>query len=262
MNMKLLGTTSMTPAERKMGRFMRAPDGHDGGGDGNNTGGGDVKSDSGASGSESGNNNGGGFDPASFWQEPEPDKDKSPPSGNSADESKPGSGTTLGETLQARITGFEVKDIFTPAILEEMSEGNFEGAHKAMGAMIQNSMAVQMQNTTELLAQFGSALVGKMQSMIEGKFTDSDQKKALYDAIPSARNPKVGPMVERLYDRAIGIAKGDTKAAIEMTKEMMKTLASETSKDTGLNVAPLSGDSEQSGSSPTNWAESLMSPSS
>lgn len=242
-------------------RKMKGPEDHGINGGENNGGGAGVNLGEGGNVGIPGNNDGKAFDPATFWNEPEPSGVPAPQSGGSAADSQGGSGPTLGDTLNGRITSFEVRDIFTPAILEEMGDGNFENVHKGFQTAIQSAMTTQMQNTTELLSAFGASLVNKMQTMIQGNMQVSDQKKALYEAIPSAQSPKVGPVVERLYERAIEIAKGDTKAAIEMTKEMLKTVSSETGRDTGLRVAPLSGDSEPGGNIPTNWTESLMSPS-
>ena len=269
----------MTPAERQMGRFMRAPDGHDGGssqqplqggpretnpGGENNSGG-----NNGQSGGQprSQNNSGDEFDPISFWDEggddeegPDNRQSAPTPSPSPTPSSTPTPSANPGQQMLEEIRNLSFDEVFTTEVTTELNEGKFEKANELITKNLRSGVESAFRTTVKLLTQFSEVNQRQMQAMIDERLTGEKQSDALVKAIPSAANPKVGPAIRAIYQPALRRAKGDTTKAISATKAMMQTLSSETADDLGFEVAPRDPHAPRTRTAPaTNWLESLTS---
>jgi len=272
----LLASTSMTPAERAKGHFMRAPDGHPegGGGGGTDSGGGgnnaDGNSGGGGTGGQTPNNSGAPeFDPVKFWQDPEPEPasenrsdSRQPDSGSPNDPNNPKPQSEFATQLTQRIEGLKFEDVFTDDVTAAINQGDYKGANAAlaenMRAAVKESLGVQVQMLRKFGETMESQIMGKVESMVNQRLTGRDQTDALVKAIPSAASKEVGPAVRAIYEKALDHSKGDVETAISMTKNMLSTLGHKTADDLNLSVAP-----KDPNSSPppqeTNWLEELTS---
>lgn len=215
------------------------------------------------------NNNGGqDFQPESFWDDPVVEAPSPPSSGNSAGNDSPATGSPpnqqqngLGNQLQSHLAEFKFGEPMDKEAIESIGAGDYgkfnENFNKALRGAVEESVKMNVQVLGAAMEQMQK----KFQTMLESHSQNKDNYSALYEAIPSSKNPKVAPIIQGIYDRALTMAKGNVPNAINMTKHMMSAMSKETSADTGLNVAPTGADSE-SGFKPStvDWLEELNQP--
>ena len=269
----------MTPAERQMGRFMRAPDGHDNGSSQGDFQGGPRPTNAPDQNNQSGNgtgfgtptpsqnNSGDDFDPVSFWDEGGDDEDgpdnrqSAPtPTPSPTPSPTPTPAPNPGQQMLEEIRALSFDEVFTPEVTAELNEGKFEKANELITKNLRSGVESAFRTTVKLLTQFSEVNQRQMQAMIDERLTGEKQSDALVKAIPSAANPKVGPAIRAIYQQALRRAKGDTTKAISATKAMMQTLSSETADDLGFEVAPRDPHAPRTRGAPTtNWLESLTS---
>lgn len=256
----------MTPAERRMGRLMRAPDGHPGGDSGapaDNGGGGAGNSDSGASGDSGSNNAGDQFDPAAFWNGQAP-TDGSAPSGESAgdDGGESGNqgddGNALAQQLTQQLTTMTFGDpVFNAEIAEQINGGNFDGVQQRLNAMGQSIVRQAMQMQVQILKPFAEQLLQRSRQDLNQTFNQRDNKESLVTLFPAAKNPVMAKTIQPIYDQALKNAKGNREAAVAQTKEMLRFMAGESAGDLGLDVAPRGAGDRGTPPPITNWLDEL-----
>lgn len=219
-----LTTSMMTPAERLMGRFMRAPD-HPGGGDSATTG-----DNTGGNAGESGNEDEGGdnasqeTDLDQFWT----DKPEEKPAGESEDETATQS-QELGQQLGGLIKGFKAPEVFTKEIADKIADGDLTGINEALNTHAQNIMQHQMVVTAKLLGGVIDRLSADFDSRIQRAFGNKDSEITLETHFPLAKEPAMRPMVQRVWDQALKNAKGNKEEAIRQTRGMLQAFGSKTS---------------------------------
>lgn len=251
---------AMTPIERQMGRIMRAPD-HDSFTGGDNTGGGgsNNSSDGGSEGNQ--NNNGQKFDPASFWNEPEAENNSSPQSGGSVDGGNQSSGTQqdqVGTALASQLGALNFGEgVLTQEAMEAANNGDLKPFHTNLNKFGQDVTKQALTMSVQVMQEFGQRLLQVVESKINGQLTSRDNTAELVKDFPAAANPKVAPVIQSIFDRALRLTKGNRGEAIAMTKEMMKAVATETSGDLNLSLAPTTpGDNVQTPK--TDWIAELV----
>lgn len=273
---RLLSHTSMTPTERRVGRFLRAPDGHpDGntGGDGNN---GDGNSGTGGNAPANQNNTSPPeFDPASFWQDPEPDsggsssRSDSTPAGDSGSTPAPPppapapQGDQFSQELVQRIDNLDFGPVFTDEVTAAINTGDFKAANEAITGNLRKAVKESMVTNVSLMRRFGQSLTEQLRSetqqLIESRFTGQRNTDALTQAIPSAASKDAGPGIRAIYEHALKHTKGDADKAIVMTKSMLRTLSTSAAGDIDLDVAPRDPHAPRNQvRKPTNWEEELL----
>lgn len=247
------GIAGMSPIERQMGRLMRAPDGHDGGGDGNND---SENSGGGADDSKDKNNAGDVDELASFWDSPEDEDDDVPNGGADADESK-SSGHPLVTELNNSLTNMKFDALLTPELMEKMGEGDFAGFHEGMNGFGQKVARQTLGLAVNVMKAVEVNIMERVRAEMAGTMQHDKNFTALESAIPAATNPKTAPLVKQIYTKALQNSKGDIKAAIAQTKSVMQIQAEVFGGDLNLNVAPR--DSRNAGGPPkvTDWLEEL-----
>lgn len=267
------GGARMTASESSQGRFLRNPEGeHDGGGAGAGAGGNNGGESQGGTGTgESGGDNGGQqFDPTSFWAQPSPPAPTPAPSGGSAGNDSGGGGQhqqqpqDLNAIITSQLESFTPPAVFTREAMEAMGgeNGTYDEINKNVATAVKAGTQQAIEMNVKMLTAAVDGIFKRVEQMIDGSHTRKDQYTALETAIPSAKNPGVGPIVKSIYDRALTLNNGDSTKAVEMTKNMLAAMSTNTAGDVNLQVAPLGADSEGPGGGlpkqPVNWIEQLM----
>jgi hypothetical protein len=260
----LLATSSMTPAERKAGRFMRSPDGHpDGGtqtsGTNNATEQTDGNSSQTSNNDSSSNNTGDQFDPTAFWGGSAPGGE-SAPNGESVGGDGGESGAEsvdIKQQLVQRLDGLSFGNVLDENIVSQMSEGNFEAFHKNLNEMgkqmVRESLAMQVQ----ILKPFAEQLIKQVRNEQQQTLSTRDNEEALVKLFPAAKNPDVAKAIRPIYDQALKNNKGNREKAVADTKQMLRFMAGHSAEDLGIEVNTR-GQGERGGPSPSlDWIDEL-----
>lgn len=253
-------STSAIPT-RKF-RLMKDETGNHGGGNqggtGDNGGG-----NGGAPGGDSQqqNNDGQKFDLASFWNSPDDEANKGAPSGDSATPTPSPSGQPQQQNQPnptvAAIQNMEfAAPVMTDDVMKELAEGKTEGFHKALTQHGRQVAEQTIRTVLPIMAQLRDQLRTEMRQEVTGTLSNRDNMKDLFQAIPSADTPALRPQVTSIFERAMSHSKGDRKAAIELTKDMLRLTS--TSMEADLGIPPRSpGDGTAAVPSKTNWLDEL-----
>jgi hypothetical protein len=266
----------MSANERRLGRFLRegehgggaaATGGAGGGTPPNQGGGGDNGGGNGGNGSQSGtggDNGGLEFDADAFWNPPSGGEGAGPganpgsapaltPEQQAAhDRANPSIGTQLSQGL----TALAVAPVIDAQVAEEMSNGNFENFNKRMNAAHQESGRQILGMAVSVMKVLREQMMSDMGTQVQGEFGNREDTAALHAAIPSAKNPKVAPIIKPIYAQALKITGGDRVKATEMTKQMLKLTTGTFQGDDALDIAP-ADTSESRLRSNTDWLEEL-----
>jgi hypothetical protein len=236
MRKAFMGGTYMSPTIGRRGRIMRAPEGEEGAG-----GGGGENNNGGESGG-GGNNTNVEDALASFWGSPAGDGDSS--SQRSGGDGKPAGqqenqnngNENKGPTFKDRIGTIKAENVMTTEVMEALGEGNAKPFHEAFNGAIRQANEQMFTMTVELMQTFGERLVAEMDSRMNTTHTNRDNNAFLEQHFPSAKDPKIRPLVDKVYQQALGNTKGNRDKAIAQTKEMLKLMSTVTAEDTGLDL--------------------------
>lgn len=236
----LPGGIAMSPVERRMGRLMRAPDEHTGGTSENNNSGE----------SNTGGNNSGEADPlAAFWGGDQESSESGGEGGNS------GESEQTPDFLKA-LTEMPVGGIFSDSALEKLGNGDYSEINENLTKTIRESNQQMFAQTVQLMNIFGQRLVAAMEQKFTGTLEQRDSSSFLEQNFPTAKDPKIRPVVEQVYNQALKNTKGNRGEAIKQTKEMLALLGKQTASDTGLPL-DTSRDSSPTGGSGGSWLDKL-----
>lgn len=249
-----------TRVERKMGRLMRAPDGHEdasqAGGDDNTTGKEPpAKTESGGN-----NNTGEEFDPSTFFDE-DGDGTGGSPSGESDGslDSLP-SATDVATDINKTLTSMKFEDLMTTEMLESFNTGDVKSFNEGLQTFGQTVAKNTLMMTVGLMKHMRTTVLAEARELVSGGLNADKNYEALVKAIPSAGKKEMGGTIRGIYDKALTRAKGNRDTAIVMTKEVLKLQAEMFGGDLGLNVAPQSADDRHTTPpKTTNWLEELSS---
>lgn len=244
---QLMGGTSYSPLATGMMRGMglnratHQPENDQGAGQGGDNQGGN----SGSGGNDSGqqNNSGNDFKPEAFWNEPKPATPGSP-SGGSADSGGAGQGqqpdgASAGKDFAARVDALPFADVFTPDIVQQMSEGDLKGANQAIQTQLRDAARQSMVLSAQLIQQHVvPALQAQMKTMIQEALGTRDNSDTLLKEFPSAKDPAIRPMVQSVFDQAMRTAGGNREAAVKLTKDMLKYMGQTAASDMDINLPP------------------------
>lgn len=275
-----------TTSERTIGRMLRNPEADHVGAPPGFTpdGGGSQQQQSGANQQQDGNNqsvipgqessqsnqkdNTGdeGWDATKFWQdEPAGEAAPSPrdsvvtkPAGSSASDSDD-SKNNIGAQLMAEIDSTQFGEVFNKDMAQQLAEGDFKGANEAVTKNLQTAMKSSLRHNAKLLGEYGKMMLRNIESIIDDRIGQQVNSDYLVEKIPAASNPKVGPAIRDIYERALVRTKGNREQAVEQTKSMMRTLTTELAGDLDLTVAPHDPHSDRATTKSTNWLEELAS---
>lgn len=203
------------------------------------------------------------FDPMAFWNSSDGDKTDSAPSGESTAKDSAPSGqqqqqvpANPAETLAASIQSLKFAPVMNDAAIAELAEGKTDAFHAQLESFGKEVTQASIRNMIPIIAQIRDQLREEFKSEMSGTLKSRDNAADLEAAIPSAKNPAVRPIVDSIFNRAMTVTKGDRKAAIDMTKEMLRLQSTTLGEDIGL-PARTAGDNESLVPSKTNWLEEL-----
>lgn len=231
----LLAHTAMTPAERRMGRFMRAPDGHgegggsDSGANPDNTG---VNLGTGTPGADS--NTGQDFDYTAFWNQQQQKDDNAESQGDE----EPDEGAQLGQQLVSQIQSFKASDVFTQDALAKMTEGDLSPLNEGINKAVQTSMTQMLGITATLMQKFEQNLQSRFDSMVENRLetskTSDKDEQMLASEFKAFADPSVRPVIHGVFRQALTHSNGDRKKAMQLTRGMLQTMGTVARDDMGL----------------------------
>lgn len=256
----LLATTVMTASERRLGRYLRAPEGHEESGTPANNSQGNSGGTAGGTGDS--NNTGTGFDHTAFWSGSDDADGETPATGSAANPpASPGSTEggqpqSQGSSIAATIAAMTFGDVMTQEAATKLAEGDPADFHKNLNVALRGAVQNSLIQSVGIMKQMRTQILEEVESKIQGSLGNRDNDAALIKAFPSAANPAVKPIVKNIFDRAMQVTKGNRDAAVSMTREMLKFQTGKMSEDLGIPPAS-SGDSSAQVPSNVNWAEEL-----
>lgn len=247
------------------GRLMR--DGEGGGGatqSGGSDNAGGNSGDSSQSGGDS-NNTGEGFDPSAFWGG-SGQGGGSASSGESAGSSRSDSNTDgsgesadIGQTLTQQLSNLSFGDpIFTNEIAEQINNGDFNGVQDRFNTMGQNIVRQSLAMTVQILRPFAEQIQNQMREEFQGTLTNRDNNDTLTRDFPAAKDPRVAPVIQQIFNQALKNTGNNRERAVSQTKEMLRFMAGQTAQDLDLSVAPRGADDSGRPTNQTiNWLDEL-----
>lgn len=170
---------------------------------------------------------------SSFWETP---KEPSAQTNQNAEYQ-----TTLSQQIAATVASFGSAEIVTDSVFSELAEGKYENFNKAIGSSIQRAVQESVQLNTQIMQTVITQLMGVIDEKLNGTLNQKDNERALLEAIPSAADPEVRPVVDMVYQQALKLEKGNAAKALARTKDMMKLFFNKTSGDIDLPPDDLSG---------------------
>lgn len=205
-------------------------------------------------------NTGPKFDPATFWTGSGDETGKVPagesaakPDSSSGTEPQPTPAQALGTALQQLQLG---NNVMTPEVIAELAEGKPEKFHAGMAEFGRQAVAESIKLMIPVMRQLQEELTQSFEAKLNGTLTSRDNAADLLAAIPSAADPSVRPMVDSIFNRAMVVAKGDRKVAIDFTKQMLLIQSERLGTDIGLPPRnPADGGALVPSS--TNWLDEL-----
>lgn len=244
-------------------RLMKDPEGHpggvpatpvDNGGAGQGNSGGDPGNPD-----PSQNNDGGDFDPSTFWDSPS-DEPGAAPAGESAGSSTHPGGTQQGSfsaQLTNQLTSMTFGEpIMTAEIAAEINEGNFTGFEQRVQAQMQTAVRQALSMNVQILRPFAEQLMTQMRKEFGSTLNNRDNEETLTRDFPAAKDPRVAPVIKRVFEQALTNTRGDRAKAVAQTKQMISLLTNTAADDLDLEVTSRSqGDSRPS--APINWLDEL-----
>lgn len=279
----------MTPSERRLGRLLRAPEGHvaeggGGGGDSTSTGnnGGGNSNDSSNGGGQSGNNSGQGFDFNSFWGQPSGGNGNGSSSGGSATNSDSSggqgnggngnnnsgnsgnggqqndAGAQLGQRFAQTLQNIQLPQVFNDQVASQIAEGNLQGVNEALQNHGREAIRQSVMMNAQLMQAFGQSMMAQVRELIQGQFGNKETEQHLLENFPAAKNPVARPIIESVYHKALEHSNGDRGKAVELAKSMLQLVGKEASSDFGFQTPP--GDREDGfgGAGATSLVEELL----
>ena len=251
----------MTPIERQQGRVMRAPD-HPAPESSSEPDNSESNSGKPEDSNQDADNNGQSLDPEAFWKEPVVDKPGSP-SGVSAAPEDSATGQpqdNVGKMITDRIDAFQPTPVFNDDIAEQLAEGNLDGVNENLTALVQEGIRESTVTNAHMMREFGTALLSEVKAMIGQQESNKETEGSLADAFPSGyADPTMRRQITQVFQQSLKHTDGDRKAAIAMTRDMLKVMGKSAASDLGLSESPGGrGDSHAPSSGVTSLLETLL----
>lgn len=247
----------------KARRLMKDPEGHPGGiaesGADNASGGQGNSGGDPANPDPTQNNNGEGFDPSTFWDSPS-EEPGAAPSGESAGSTTPSEGNSDGSFAQQLTNQLSTmtfgEPVFTPEVAEQINQGDFSGFEKRIQAQMQQAVRHALAMNVQVLRPFADQLMAQMRGEFGSTLNDRDNNDTLTRDFPAAKDPRVAPVIKRVFEQALTNTRGDRAKAVAQTKQMIALLTNTAAGDLDLEVAPR-GPGDSRPAAPTNWLDEL-----
>ncbi len=175
-----------------------------------------------------------------FWGESE--EDAGPTGESLTPEEKATKDTEFGKSLGTQIAAVKFDPVFTPEIAEQINAGNLEGANAAIAAQGQAAIRQSLVLSAQVMQRYGESILAQVDARIQAKFGNRDNTDTLLASFPSAADPEVRPMIQKVFDRAMMQTKNDRPKAVALAKDMLKLIGSKAAKDFGIEDSQNQGD--------------------
>jgi hypothetical protein len=245
-------------------RFIRRDEQGHGGGGGQpqtqqqpqNNGGGD--SGESQNGGQQSNNSGQSLDYSGFWQDPEAAQTPEPGS-QTQQQSNQQQQPNLGQQLNQQITDFNVGDIFTRDVAQQIADGDMSGVNQALVTMSQQVMRQGLAMNVQVMRQFGESFMAQMRQEMRDFMSSRDNESSLESAFPTiANDPGARQTVESVFNQSMKHTGGDRKKAIAMTKDMLGVMGKKLAPVMGFQNAPQSSEDSFMGEGPASLVAELL----
>lgn len=200
--------------------------------------------------SDPADNTGGSFDATSFWNSDDPAAD---PASTGPD------ATAVRDNLNQQLAALDFGTVaFDAETVQQINDGNFEGINKRLQDFGTNAVKQSLALTVSILQPLTEQILGMVDERINGTLSGRDDSDQLVRDFPTAKDPKIRPVIDNLYKQALKNTKGDRGAAVEQVKSMLTLVNQSTADDLGLEVAPRGAeDFGRSRSPAVNWLDTL-----
>lgn len=248
----LMGLLATTARVGLHGGLLKDEEGHGGGGGDSNGGGNNGGGNSGDSGQSGGNQNNDGqsFNAESFWNSPEPE--------GTSQESQGPTDAEFGQSLMQTITNFQGSPVFDAETASQIAEGNLDGVNQRLQAMQQGVLRQSMIMMAQILQRFDTQVDGRISGQINQNSTRQSDESMLSEQFPSFTKPEVRPVIQGVFQQSLKHSKGDRKAALEMTRGMLKSMGQLGGSDFGFSTPPGNPDDHTS-NGPSSLVQELLS---
>ena len=237
------------------GGLLKDDEGHGGGGgqgdsgQGGNNGGGNGGDSNTQGGGQ--NNNGQEFNAEGFWNSPEPE-------GGNSGESQGPTDQEFGQSLLQGITQYQGGAVFDAETASQIAEGNLDGVNQRMQQMQQGVLRQSLIMMSQILQRFESQMEGRINGAITQNSTQRDDTSMLAEAFPSYGQAAMKPVINGVFQQSLRHTKGDRKAALEMTRGMLRSMGQLGGSDMGIQTPPNNPDDFQS-NGPSSLVQELLS---
>lgn len=193
----------------------------------------------GNNGNQGNNNSGFNFDADNIWSEPASNNQSnsnqrqqpaSPPNGQASDQMA---------NFNQYVNGLNFGKMFDgQAFQQAIQTGDYNSINEAMTKSMQGVYRQAVMDVTKMLDSTVNTAVEKAVGQSKNFFQTENYRKELQQAIPIANNPNVAPVAEAIYGQMIKKHNGDSKKAVEATKQFFGALTSQSHEKFGFDKPP------------------------
>lgn len=244
MRTQMMATSSLNPGGI---RIMMDPNGRNEGGSSGDQGGSNYQpgNDGGDQSGDSGEDYGGiGINPASFWdtpveatQEPKPAAQAQTQNQNGNQQPAPTPGQQEGQRFAQMIDSVAFEPVFTPEVVEALSNGDMATANKAIHSQMQNGIRESIKIMAQVTQAALAHQMAQIRDMIDGQVSTTNQSRddsaLMAKEFTAYNDPASRKVVEDVFKQSLLHTKGDRKAAIPMAKGMLKAMGKAGGEDFG-----------------------------
>lgn len=246
------------------GRFLKAPEGDDTSGGGSTPQGGDsgqtpdntqgnsTPATQGQSGDQ--NNPGQQLDVDGFWKKAE-SQDGGDQNQNGGEQT-PDVGTQIVNDIKAFKLG---TPIFDDSIATEIAEGKLDGINNRLNQMAQSVMQQTVVMTARLMKALEESMDQRVSGMIDSSQSQTKDEQLLTENFQAYSQPAMQPVIRGVFQQSLSHTKGDRKAAMEMTKGMLKQMGQLGREDFGIPKPPRNPDDVYGADSSASLVKDLLS---
>ena len=141
--------------------------------------------------------------------------------------------------------------------VEAANNGDFTAFQTAFNGALRQAVQQSLGLTTAVLKPFADQIMNEVRAEIASTMSGRDDNDQLIADFPAAKDKRIRPTIQNLYDQALRNTKGDRSAAVSQVKEMMRFMSETVADDLGINVAPRSPDDRGRPPKAVNWLDEL-----
>jgi len=140
--------------------------------------------------------------------------------------------------FQKFVATMDFGSVMTPDIQSELQNGDFTNFNASMNKTMQKVVEQTVMLTAKMIDHAGQTTKKDVSQLVTGHISSNDAKRALFAAIPAARDKAIAPIAEGVMAQALRRTKGNVDQAVDMTKKYLAAMAKATSSSLGITVVP------------------------